>query len=407
MKKFLVLGIASGLNRAGVFLLSPIIALFISIEEYGQLSLFLTVSSLLVAFFTLNLSSVIAREVYSDLVGVLRYLKLYNSIAISLLIFIILFSSLYDCLFVCFLFYIVFDGLFLVNSTYLRYRVGDLVFFIITLVKFLFITLSLTTYLAFFVEGDFNPSIVFILLGLSNFPAIFCGLRFAKLNVKNNRLHLNKKYMVFSILLLPHVVAQWISSGVDRYFVDWFFDPITLGYYSFSYSLASVFMLVNASLSLSLPQIAVKNITNYMSVTFFSKLSVVITLIYCLFVLTLYLLIPNIESYYGFPVLLLSLIILSGLYVLCFYTYYSSILFYERKAKLLSSLSIFLAILTLLLLYPISYFWGVVGTALVTFFSYSIYAVSVAYCVSRSNVYKILPFLFFSTFIIFMSTKMM
>ncbi|MFH4150830.1 polysaccharide biosynthesis protein, partial [Acinetobacter baumannii] len=64
-----------------------------------------------------------------------------------------------------------------------------------------------------------------------------------------------KSMLLFSIGLLPHTLSQWVSSSSDRFFVKLYTNDIELGYYSFSYSLAAIFMIVNSSLALGIPQL--------------------------------------------------------------------------------------------------------------------------------------------------------
>lgn len=74
--------------------------------------------------------------------------------------------------------------------------------------------------------------------------------------------------LLFSIGLLPHTLSQWVSSSSDRFFVKLYTNDIELGYYSFSYSLAAIFMIVNSSLALGIPQLCVKNFIYFNSKNF-------------------------------------------------------------------------------------------------------------------------------------------
>ncbi len=78
MKKFLLLGIAAGLNKAGMFFLVPIFGFFISVEAFGELSLFFVVSTIATTILGMTVSALISREIYKDLHGVISYLKVFN-----------------------------------------------------------------------------------------------------------------------------------------------------------------------------------------------------------------------------------------------------------------------------------------------------------------------------------------
>lgn len=376
MKKFLLLGIASGLNRAGMFLLVPIFGFFISVEEFGQLSLFFVLSTLLVVMLSLNFSSIIAREVYIDIRGVFSYLILSNRYHFLLCLMFFILLIFFKNIYMAYALYVVLESMYLVNSTFVRYKMGDEVFLKITLMKFVSVIFLVLLYLFFVSKGvEYSASVIFIVLALSNFPIL--NLAYRTLNVKM-KVNLNKGYLFFAVSLLPHSLSQWLNSGVDRYFVNWYFDRFTLGFYSFSYSLSSVFLLVNAALSLSLPQLAVKNIDKYKSRYYFIAFTIIVTLLYLFFALLLWLIIPNISNYKNLPVFGLSFIVLSGFYVLSFYTYYSSLLFYERKGGLISSITIATAFINISLLFIFSGFLGILGVALVTYLVYLIYSVLVA-----------------------------
>ncbi len=382
MKKFLLLGIAAGLNKAGMFFLVPIFGFFISVEAFGELSLFFVVSTIATTILGMNVSAIISREIYKDLHGVISYLKVFNIYHILLVLLLCLLQFLFDSAYIVFFIYIALESIFLVNSTFIRYKLGDNTFVKLTLLKFLYLTIGISIYLYNVSYGNTNYhiSMVFFLLALSNTPVICFVYRSFK--IKNN-FTLERSYIVFALCLLPHVISQWINSGVDRYFVKWFFNETTLGYYSFAYSIAAVFLLVNASLSLSLPQLAIKNFKKYYSVSFFSLFSLAVTCFYLLSLCFLYFFVPLIGSYEDFPVLSLSIIILSGCYLLCYYTYYSTVLFYQRRAVLISSITVFYALVNLIILYPMSANFGIFGTAMVTYIIYSLYSFSVAFYVKR------------------------
>jgi O-antigen/teichoic acid export membrane protein len=381
VKKFILLGVAAGLNRAGMFLLAPIFGFFISVEDFGELSLFFVLSTLLVAMLSLNFSSIVSREVYRDLRGVFYYLALSNRYHILLCVIFFVFLIFLRNIYMAYALYVILESMFLVNSTFIRYKIGDEIFLKFTLLKFIFVILGVFSYLFIVSEGvKYSNSIVFIILAVSNFPVFNFSYRTLKIKINNG---FNVKYLFFALSLLPHSLSQWLNSGVDRYFVNWYFDRFTLGFYSFSYSLASIFLIVNASLSLSLPQLAVKNIKKYKSRNYFFAFSLIVTVLYLLSSSLLWLISPNIPNYDNLPIFELSFIVLSGFYMLSFYTYYSSFLFYDRKGGVISSITIITAFINILLLYILSKFFGVFGVALVTYLVYLVYSILIAICATK------------------------
>lgn len=398
MSKFLILGISAGLNRAGVFLLFPLLGFFISKTDFGQLSLYLTLSSLFVALFSFNVTSIIAREIHNDLRGVLAYVKcIFYWLTISLFLTAFLFFFTKDELYI-YLFFVSFESIFLVVSTYARYRVSDYLFFKVTCIKFFLLITLTVAYMSAVDKDSFDIGTLLFYLAISNAIALPIFFRIIKLSYHGNLVEYLKtrfNYVVFASGLISHVFFLWVNSGSDRFFVKWYFDPETLGVYSFSYSLSAVFMLVNAALSLALPQISVTNHDDYCSAPFRKKLLFVLVTLYLGFCVFLWLLIPYFDTYQFDMVFSLSLLIVSGLFLLCYYTYFSAILFFRRKIRLISTLTFSSTLTTVLLLYPLSKIFGLWGTALVTYLCYMFYALTTCIYTEKGALkYMLIPILF-------------
>ncbi|WP_395303225.1 hypothetical protein R0L47_02800 [Pectobacterium polonicum] len=378
MKKFIFLALASGFNRAGIFLLSPIIAFLVTVDEYGIFSLYLSFSTLLIILISANFSSIIAREIYENLITVVFYIKIINTFLIFILLVSITLLVFTKTLTFSFIIFIASEAIFLINTTYIRYRKGDDVFFYNTLTKFFILALAFYVFFNFYsLYSTDKTRDIFILMSLSNIVAFkesYRFIMFSNFNLAFIKIKSSFKYIIFAFMLLPHIFSQWVMSGSDRYFVKMMYTPNDLGVYSFAYSLASIFMLVNAALSLALPQIAVKNIKYYKSNKFIFNLFISTSFFYILILSMIFFSLPYFSNYKTYPVFKYSFVVLSGLYFLCYYTYYSSYLFYNRDAKYISLISIGCAIITIPSLFLFSYLWGVFGIAFVSFLIYFIYA---------------------------------
>lgn len=379
MKKFIFLALASGFNRAGIFLLSPIIALFININDYGIFSLYLAFSTLLIIFISFNLSSIIAREVYEKLTAVLSYMKVIIMVIMLLLTINFLLLLITKTTFPAFVIFISAEAIFLINTTYIRYRKGDRYFLYNTLIKFVFIILFFYLYFKIFSSNSDNiVRDLFIIMSATNLISLIESrkfLLFSNIKLALKEIKKNIQFIYFALTLFPHVISQWILSGSDRYFVKLMYSPDELGSYSFAYSLASVFMLVNAALSLALPQIAVKDFTKYKSNRFIFQFCISTAILYVLFLSILKLITPLFVKYIDYPIFDYSVYILSGLYFLCYYTYFSAYLFYDRDTTFISLISICCAALTIPTLFLFSYFSGLKGVAFVTLLIYFIYSI--------------------------------
>ena len=381
IRDFIVFGVASGLNRAGMFLLIPILAIYLSPSDFGELSLFLVSATLLSTVCSLNISSIIAREVYEDLFGVVRYVSFFNFFLINILSIFICLMFIKNSLIVVFVVFIISEALFLVNSTYVRFKGCAISYLNLTILKFTIVIISFSMSFVYFEGLVSNVSYVLFLLAFSNVPILWLSIRFFLINatfkvfffkrIKIRRC--NGKYFIFAMTLVPHIIAQWINSSADRFFIKTICSSEELGVYSFAYSLSSVLLIVNAALALGLPQLCMKDKEFYSSNKMYGIIFILLSVCYIFFLVALRFIVPLFEYYDPNAVLDLIYVISSGIYFLSFYVYFSAIIFYERKGVLISKITVFTCFFSLLFLYPLTYLFGIFGTAIVTLLSYFIY----------------------------------
>lgn len=396
--------VSAGLNRAGVFLLLPFSARYINPEYFGELTLYLTSSSILSVLLTLNISVIISREYYNDRYGSLRYIYSHNFVMFSLasiLLPIVFFY--YESLFILFILFIVSECLFLVNSTYLRFKEGPRAYFRLTIVKFLSILfLFLFCSVQLDMKDDKLSHAIIMSILVSNFSFLLFCLNFKALSksFKNAKQIVfkgfNFSYLTFALALIPHSISQWVSSSFDRFFVKWFFTDIELGLYSFSYSIASLLLLVSSGYALGLPQLCVANFKLLGSSLFYRFFFVFNSFAFIVFLCAAKMILPSFSEYNNTDIFTFITIIACGLYFLFFYLYFSSSLFYERKGKLISKITLFVCVYNLVALYPFAIHFGIVGVCLVTLTSYLLYMCIVAYYSVYANLKRVLLPVIFS-----------
>lgn len=386
MRSFIIFAIATGLNRGSFFILMPLFALMMPVEVFGELSLSFTTSQLLAPLLSLNVAVIISREIYERRIVSFSFnsvLILFSLcvIASSFAIFMVFenLSSLVVCLAAS-------EALFLLVSTYVRYIKEPKYFLIITFVKCLTVALLYVALSVGFISysGDKLIFVIIISFVLANlistvfFWPICACFRAGLLARMYSFLKTNKMLFLFAFTMLPHVVAQWAMAGFDRFIIKYFYDELALGIYALSYSLASLYMLVNSALGLALPQLCVKNYEGFVLKRYFYVLFSAITAIWLLFSFSLFFIVPVFFTELDRDSIRIALVLLVGFYLMSFYYYFSSIVFYKRDVFFLSASTVASACVSIVLATAFTYHWGIIGAASAQVFSYFCYLVLVS-----------------------------
>ncbi|MGR5464695.1 hypothetical protein IHC88_04215 [Photobacterium damselae subsp. damselae] len=387
MIKFIIYGLSVGINRGLFFILMPILAKILTLDDFAIFSICLVSSQLLIPILTVNCSSIISREYYEKKYVAEFYYEivcLFLTILIMLLTLLMLFFNNYKLYFVVFT---LMEAGFFITSTFVRFKYDEKpeFFLYFSLVK-LFIVAS--GFLILFKIDSIDLISILLLLSFSNihFLLFYFIYHLSKKNYNLNIVIHDTKYLVFAIALLPHVLSQWIISGMDRFFVKYYQSTEQLALYSIGYSIASVYMLVNSALALALPQLCVKNNSAYKDMSFKKYFFIVISLLSFVFLifgklLVFYFYDNNLYVYQVY------ISVFVGLYFLSYYYYYSSIVFYERNTYFISKSTIFVAVITLLMLVFISMV-NAKYISFVTMLSYLLYFSVVYFKVEKSSFFE-------------------
>lgn len=377
MYNLIYYALAAGLNRGAMFLLLPISALFLSLEVFGEFSIVVVSSQIISYFLMFNVTSVIAREFLDNS----AYVKKFSFIIIVfvflliLVTFLVLLGKVVNVNFFSLIIILsLSEASFLIVSTLIRFFVGARSYLFVTLFKFLLLLASVgVSYVNFF--GEDSYLIIVACIVISNLISSSFWLVFFRKNIlvslKNfsyNNIYLT--FLVFGCTLLPHTLSQWVMSSADRYAVKHNFSDNDLGLYSLSYSYASVYMLFISACALGFPELCVRYFRKFVE---FEKFFILVT--FAVYLLHSFFLLPL--AGYLYPdtkmMSILILIFLSGLFFLSIYHYYASIIFYERRAKSITYVTIFSSLITLILLYFTSESLNLLYVALVTPVSYFCY----------------------------------
>ncbi|WP_305829793.1 hypothetical protein [Photobacterium leiognathi] len=227
MKDLIFYGLASSLNKAAGFLIIPILAMFLSVSDYGDLSLIFIVSQLIIPIVTINICSVISRFVYSNPSAVFIFVSFLNGVLffiLSISLFLCLFFSPLNNIFIAVSIFVLSEALFTVNSTLIRFRTGAQNYFRLNFFKFL-ILISFLTLTYFYNKNSLNSlNFILVLFSLSNVVILSITIRLCAFSKKTLK-HIKKEvvkfksFFYFSLMLIPHILSQWIISGSDRFIV--------------------------------------------------------------------------------------------------------------------------------------------------------------------------------------------
>lgn len=386
MRSFFIFAIATGLNRGSFFILMPLFALLMPVQMFGELSLSFTVSQLLAPIFSLNVAVIISREVFERRIVSFSFNSLLICFTLGLSISSLIFFLIYGSFFSIVICLAASEALFILISTYIRYVKQPNYFLVITFIKCVtvFLVYSALATGVFTSNADDLIFIIIISFVFANIVSTVCFwpvrtfLDFNLLSRFFSFVKSNKQLFIFAFTMLPHVIAQWAMAGFDRFIIKFFHGEFALGVYALSYSMASLYMIVNSALGLALPQLCVKNYKKFSSENYYHKVFISVTSIWVFVACALYIAIPLLFKDVDSSSVKVALLILVGFYLMSFYYYFSSIVFYQRDVFFLSASTVASACFSVVLTTVLTYYFGIIGAASAQVISYLCYVVTVS-----------------------------
>ncbi len=372
--------------KSGVpFLLLPFFTHYLSVKDYGILSMYQVVISVVVLLVGLRSDGVISVE-YFHLNKQDFKILLFNIVIVLLVSFIIL-------LLLCFLF-----KDFIVNLTKIEWNwillalIGAFFYFFVMALLNLYrvqekvknyavLQMLLTLYL-------FISSIVLVML-LQNWEGraisiisanIFFGIlsffvlsKYFFIKIDFNMI---KRILLFSIPLLPHIVSGWIMTSIDRVFITNMVGIYDVGLYTVGYQIGMIISVIATSFNQAWGVFLFKKLAN---VTYETKLKLVkFTYLYfiglfVIFILLVYLLPWIYKIFVGANfihskkyVLWIALgFLFNGMYFMV-----TNYIFFVKKTYLLSFVTFFIAIINIILNWILIKIYGSLGAAIATTISY-------------------------------------
>lgn len=390
-KNVIIYGGTNALKSLIPILLLPILTRYLTVSDYGILSLVETTILIITPFVLLNINSAINVEFFKVKHDILKEF-ITNALTISFISFLFIFIIAFflkDFLSLVLnidksliLLIVIFSGLRVVSSVVLGlFQVRQ------EPIKFSFYTLSQTII-------DFSLSYVFVvifklgyigrLLGVYTSFFMFTVLGIYILYKMDYLSKITFKYtksiLNFGIPLIPHTISGTIIAMSDRYFISYYMGNEEVGVYTVAYQISALMLLVSMSVNQAWSPILFKllkdkNITQVYRFTFYLFiLFILVAILIYFFKDILFFLFVDKKFYMAkeyFSWLLIGFLFQS------FYFLVTNLLFFEKRTKLLAIMTFLGAILNLLLNYVFIHKFGTIGVAYATAITWGLFFIFV------------------------------
>lgn len=254
LRNIFIYAFSDGLTKALPFLVFPIVAYYLSAEDFGRVNNFQVLISLLVPFVSLSTNSYFSVDYYKNVNNAklvynqILYFVIFLFLIVS--VFVLLFLNKISELVELPIFWIIialvitffgpFNGLFLMK---LRIQEKAKSFGLFNFVTAL-IGSSLVILLVVIFNYGWEGRIwsLFITALLTGVVSIYFGLKFIK-KLRKIEISYWKSFLLFGIPLLPHSLAIWVKSAFAKIFITDSLGLAENGVYSFAISINAIFLL--------------------------------------------------------------------------------------------------------------------------------------------------------------------
>jgi O-antigen/teichoic acid export membrane protein len=185
-----------------------------------------------------------------------------------------------------------------------------------------------------------------------------------------------KDILSFGVPLIPHAISGTVMAMSDRYFISYYVGNDQVGLYTIAYQLSALMLLVSISVNqawspMLFKLLKEKNIKQVYKFTFylFVFFFLVGTSVYFLKDLLFYIFVDekfySAKEYFGW--------LLLGFVFQSFYFLVTNVFFYEKRTKLLASITIVGALINMILNYYFIHSFGVIGVAYATAITWGLF----------------------------------
>lgn len=358
----------SFINRGFSFLLLLILANYITPEEYGYLSLFSTIIMVIGYFMALSTEGYLPVSYFregDDGVKKTFSAVFFTTIIVSISFFLLLLffgggiskilqlpiNTLYLAIVISF--FTVFTNM---NLDYFRFKEQVTKYGIFScfnaLINFILSILLVKTFMLGWVGRVFAQAVCFFIFGL-------LGLLFfiVKKYIELPNIKYWKSMIIWGIPLIPHLGANFIRQGCDRYIINYTHSIQDVGLFSFALNLANIITMIglgfNQSNSVDIYKVlgdsSLSSTQKLNSV--FKQKNIVFKIYLSIYIgvsILCYLLIPIIMPNYKGA---MNYFLLTAIWALfqCLYFLYTNFLFYYKKTKDIMYITFGSAVLHLIL----------------------------------------------------------
>lgn len=380
LKNILIYGGTNALKSLVPLLMLPILTTYLSLSDFGTLSLVETTILFVTPFVLLNINGAINVEFFKvkhsklkEYVTNALLLSLISSLVV-LSIFLLFQKNLSSVLKIdenILIWIVIFATLRIITSVVLglyQSRQEPFKFALYTIsqtaidftLSYIFVVIYQNGYIGR-LEGVYISFLIFSIIG------VFLLYKMDYLTKPTFKY--TKDILNFGVPLIPHAISGTIIAMSDRYFISYFVGNEEVGLYTIAYQLSALMLLVSLSVNqawspMLFKLLKEKNMRTVYKFTFY--LFIFFTLvgisIYILKDLLFYILVD--EKFYMAKEYFLWLLI--GFMFQSFYFLVTNVLFYEKKTKVLAMLTVLGAILNLILNYYFIQLFGVIGVAYAT-----------------------------------------
>ena len=261
-RDFIIYGMASVISKIAAVLLMPVYTNILTREEYGAMAMLVSVKGIIDLVSNLNIHSGIARDYYENSINrkILVSTGFWSILTLSVGIMSIMILTRnfwrmtvlglnedYGLSFLLLLLTIPAGSIVSYFSILTRFKKKPILFSIGTITS-LIIQLTIAIY-----------TIVILRIGIAGFflatliSEIYSIIYFGFVNKEYISFNFNWKYLkralIFSVPLLPAILAGWMDSSLGQILVGKYISLTDLGIYSVALQLASVFTLIGTALN--------------------------------------------------------------------------------------------------------------------------------------------------------------
>lgn len=391
----LIYGLTNGLKSLVPFIMLPILTHYLSVKDYGVLSLIETSILFISPFVMLNIHSAISVEYFTakDKDDFAKYVT--NSLIITIFSFLMVFFILnlfskqfsqiihIDEFWIKILAFLAFLKIIpLVVLTIFQSSNQPFKYFLFSIFLVLF-DFTLSYILIVFCDKGILGRIIgvygaYFLFSIMGFYILY-KLRYVVLKII---LKFSKQILEYGVPLIAHSIGGIVLAMSDRYFLAYFIDNKIVGLYTVAYQISGIMLLFSMSINQAWRPM-LYNLLKNSNLKKAKQINFILVVIFILSFCILYFIIPLIykilinERFYDSKIFVFWLLI--GFLFQSLYFIYTNYLFFYKKTKLLSVITFSGAILNIILNYIGIKLFGSIGVAYATAITWMFYFLAVYY----------------------------